>query len=149
MNTTTFKAVKISAENTSKIEAILADVNGKSAAHTYTTANEIINLATLAEEKVVNLLGSQKAAVGTVAFSKSGYAVANAYGNTRTGTVVTLTRRSTGWFLSNAATCILFKDGGYEIKLRLTAEQDFHAIEVLRRQYACPAIQSLKTLTSH
>lgn len=116
----------------------MVDVNGKSTAHTYTTADEVIKLATLAENKVVDLLGSQKAAFGTVAFSKSGCAVANAYRNTRIGTVVILRRHSTGWFLTNTAQCILFKEGGFEIKLRLTAEQDTQPIEVLRRKYAYP-----------
>jgi hypothetical protein len=145
MNTTAIKTVKISAKNASKIEAILADANGKSTAHTYATADKIIQLATLAENKVVDLLGSQKAAVGTVVFSKSGYPVANAYGNSRIGTVVTLKRHSTGWFLTNADRCVLFKEGGYEIKLRLTAEQDTQAIEVLRRQYAYPRVSVTET----
>ena len=138
MNTTTFKAVKISEKNTPMIEAILANANGAATAHTYTSADEIIKLATLAENKVVGLLGSQKAAAGTLAFSKSGSAVLNAYRHTRTGTVVTLERRSTGWFLTDAVKCILYKEGGYDIKLRLTVEQDTQAIAVLHRQYSYP-----------
>lgn len=77
MNANKFKPIKISTNNAIKINASLAEVNGKATAHTYTDANEIIAIAEMAEKRVVMLLGSQKDAVGAKVSSESGDPVAN------------------------------------------------------------------------
>lgn len=143
MNATPFKAIKISADNASKINALLDEVNGKATAHTYTDASEIIALAEVAEKKVVKLVGSQKDAVGAKAVAESGGPVANSYRNSRIGTQVVIERRPTGWFIVDARSVNLYSDGGHKMKLAFTAEQDAKAVAVLRMQYSYPATEAV------
>jgi hypothetical protein len=134
------KATRITEQNQSAIVAILAAVNGKSTAHTFTTYAEIEQIAAQAEKQVVDLVGSQKAAVGAQLKATSGEKVPNAYKYSRDGTQVTIERRASGWFLVDARHATLYASGGAS-KLTLTAEQDARAIEVLRSKYILAAAE--------
>ncbi len=129
------KAVKITEKNAAAIVAILASVNGKALSHTFNTFGDIDYLARVAEVRVTDLVGSQKAAVGAEFRATSGSKVANAYKYSRSGTAVTLERRSTGWFLVHAAEQTLYPNTGGDRRLILTQAQDAKAVEVLRSTY--------------
>jgi hypothetical protein len=135
------KATRITEQNQSAIVAILAAVNGKSTAHTFTTYSEIEQIAAQAEKQVIDLVGSQKAAVGARLKATSGEKVPNAYKYSRDGTQVTIERRASGWFLVDARHATLYSSGGGASKLTLTAEQDARAIEVLRSKYILAATE--------
>jgi hypothetical protein len=129
------KPIKITEKNSAAIVAILASVNGKAELHAWTTFDDIDYLARVAEVRLLDLVGSQKAAAGAEFRATSGAKVANSYKYSRSGTAVTLERRSTGWFLVYAAEQTLYPNTGGERKLTLTAAQDAKAIEVLRSSY--------------
>jgi hypothetical protein len=135
------KATRITEQNRAAIVAILASVNGKATAHTWTTFGDIEYLALVAEKQLLDLVGSQKAAVGARFNATSGGKVANAYKYARSGTSVTIERRSTGWFLIEASEATLYADGGGARRLTLTAEQDKRAVELFRAGYSvAPAV---------
>ena len=83
------KTTRITDKNKDAIVAILASVNGKAVTHTFTTYGEIAALASAAEKQLLDLVGSQKAAVGARLQATSGGKVANAYKYARSGTSVT------------------------------------------------------------
>jgi len=135
------KATRIADKNRAAIFHILATVNGRATSHTFTTYHEIEQIAAAAEKQVVDLVGSQKAAVGARLQATSGGKVANAYKYARSGTSVTIERRSTGWFLIDASEATLYADGGGARRLTLTAEQDKRAVELFRAGYSvAPAV---------
>jgi hypothetical protein len=129
------KPIKITEKNSAAIVAALAAVNGKATAHAWTTFGDIDYLARVAEVKLLDLVGSQKAAVGASFRATSGSKVANSYKYSRSGTAVTLERRSTGWFLVHAAEQTLYPNTGGDRRLVLTQAQDAKAVEVLRSTY--------------
>lgn len=138
------KATRITEQNAATIIAILATVNGKATAHTFTTYTEIERIAAQAEKQLLDLVGSQKAAVGAVFKASSGEKVPNAYKYTRDGTAVTLERRSTGWFLVAASSVTLYASGGSAGRLTLTAAQDARAVELFRAGYTTlPAVEAV------
>jgi hypothetical protein len=129
------KAIKITEKNSAAIVAALAAVNGKAGAHAFTTFGDIDYLARLAEVRLLDLVESQKAAVGAGFRATSGSKVAHAYKYSRSGTAVTLERRSIGWFLVHAAEQTLYPNTGGDRRLVLTQAQDAKAVEVLRSTY--------------
>lgn len=129
------KAIKITDKNSAAICAALAAVNGKATEHTWTTFGDIDYLAKVAERQLVDLVGSEKAAVGARYKATSGNKVAKAYKYTRAGTAIILERRSTGWFLVDAVFVTLYPNTGGARVLTLTPDQDAKAIEVLRSSY--------------
>ena len=129
------KAVKITEKNSAAIVAALAAVNGKATAHSFTMFGDIDYLARVAEKQLLDLVGSQKAAVGAAFRATSGSKVANSYKYARSGTLVALERRSTGWFLVHAAEQTLYPNTGGARRLVLTQAQDAKAVEVLRSTY--------------
>lgn len=129
--------IKITQGNSGKIEAALSAVNGKAGAHTFTTFDEVKYIASLAENRVVALVGTKKHAKGATAVAVSGDAVSNSYnrkGYVRAATKVRLERRATGWFLTEAARVKIGQSGGV-FGIRLTAEQDALAVAKLRQSY--------------
>jgi len=131
------KSIKITVANKKTIEAVLAAVNGKAEAHTYTTYTDIADLAESANGRVLRILGAKKYIPGAVLNALSGDAVSNAYarkGFSRAGTLVSIECRSTGWFFVAVSRCDVYKEGGYE-SLTLTTAQDARAVAVVRAQY--------------
>lgn len=135
------KPIKINEENSVAIAMALDAVNGKAWNHAFTTYSEIAKIAAQAETRVVGLVGSQKAAVGAVMQAVSGQKVANSYKYTRTGTRVYIERRSTGWFLIDIVSEILYANQGGARVLTLTPAQDAKAIEVLRASYLIAQVE--------
>ena len=135
------KEIKIALVNTHKIEAVLREVNQKSTAHTYTSFDQIEALVEDAETRLVNLLVAKKYFVGAIFYAASGFAVPNSYKYSRIGTQVTLTRKPTGWFLTDAVSTKIYKDGGKKT-LRLTAAQDSIVYKKVRTNYSIQSLSS-------
>ncbi len=133
------KEIKITQSNSKKIEEALREINLKSTAHTYTSFDEIESLVEDAESRLIDLLGAKKHFHGAIFDATSGFAVNNAYKYSRDATSVTLTRKSSDWFLTHAVSTIIYKEGGKKT-LRLTESQDAIAGEKVRTNYS---VQSL------
>lgn len=136
------KAIKVNTTPDDKsdaaINAVLAAVNGKATAHTYTHASEIRQVVAEAEKQLHGLLGNNRLAPGATYKSASGDSVPKAYKYSRQGTEVILERRSTGWFLVDVRPSQLYERGGWTI-LELTPAQDEVAVARLRKQYQVKA----------
>ena len=133
------KEIKITQSNSKKIELALANENGKSTAHTYTQFDEIEALIVDAETRLTNLIGAKKYFVGAIFDAISGYAVGNAYKYSREATRVTLTRKGSGWFLTDVVSTVIYKDAGKKI-LRLTCDQDAIVYKKVRTNYSLQAL---------
>lgn len=138
------KPIRITEQNRAAIFHILAGVNGRATAHTFTTYQQIEQIAAAAEKQLIGLVGSQKAAVGALFKASSGEKMPNAYKYPRSGTAVTLERRATGWFLIDASEVTLYASGGSAGRLTLTAAQDARAVELFRAGYTTlPAVEAV------
>ncbi len=131
---TAFAALKVCQENKAAIDAALKSANGKAKTHTYTEFDDIESIANRYEKIVAELVGAKSRAVGAKVSDQSGAELPNAYKYRREVTVVTLERRSTGWFLINAACVTGYKDAG-KSHLYLTPAQDEAAHAQLRKLY--------------
>lgn len=129
------KAIKIAQANAAAIESALKAANGKAHEHTYTTFPEIDYLAQQAEKTVRELLNVADLPGATWA-ETSGGSVAKAYKSMRNATRVTLVRKSTGWYLTDAQAVMIGTDGGGRGRLTLTAAQDVAAVAKLRKAYS-------------
>ena len=128
------KEIKITQSNARKIEEALREINLKSTAHTYVGFDQIESLVEDAESRLTNLIGAKKHFSGAVFVATSGGAVPNSYKYSRDATSATLTRKPTGWFLTDAVSTKIYKDGGKKI-LRLTVAQDSIVYKVVRTNY--------------
>jgi hypothetical protein len=128
------KEVKITQSNAQKIEAVLREINLRSTAHTYVSFADIEALVADAESRLIKLLSAKKHFLGAVFVATSGSAVANSYKYSRDATSVTLMRKAGGWFLTDAVSTKVYKDGGKKI-LRLTEAQDAIVYKVVRTNY--------------
>ena len=136
------KELKITLANAQKIEEALREVNLKSTAHTYTQFAQIEELIVDAESRLTNLIGAKKHFVGARFDATSGATVPNSYQYSRDATSVTLTRKGSGWYLTDAVSTVIYKDAGKKI-LRLTESQDAIACEKLRTNYSIQALSDL------
>jgi len=128
------KPIKITTDS-AEIAAFLLAVNGRATAHTYITAAHMVECATHAEARL-EALGIPKALrAGAESIQQSGDKLPNAYKYCATTTVVTLRRHSAGWYLVAAVRSDLWPRHRPMSVLRLTSEQDAHAVRVLRRRY--------------
>lgn len=127
------KAIKITAENTAAIAAALLAVNGKALNHVYSTFNEIAEIAVRAEARLALIL-SKKELSGAKVIARSGGVVPNAYKYSRRTTLVTIERRSSGWFLIDLKAVDAYKEAGKTIDV-LTVDQDSQAVARFRKTY--------------
>ena len=128
------KEIKITQSNSKKIEEALRKINLRSTAHTFVNFAQIEELIVDAEKRLTNLLGAKKHFLGAIFDATSGAAVANSYKYSREATRVTLTRKPTGWYLVDAVSTIIYKDGGKKT-LRLTAAQYAIVYKEVRTNY--------------
>jgi hypothetical protein len=126
--------LKITAENAQAIENALREANGKATEHTYTTYEEIEEIAARAERLLGGYISAVARYAGAMYKSTSGGSVPKAYKFTRTATDVTLERRKAGWYLTEVRPTKIYKKGGGE-RLLLTPEQDIEAVANLRKGY--------------
>ena len=135
------KEIKITQSNTHKIETALREINLKSTAHTYTQFDQIEELIVDAEKRLTNLIGAKKHFPKAIFDATSGAAVANAYKYSRDATCVTLTRKSSDWYLTAVVSTKIYKDGGKKT-LRLTAAQDAIVYKKVRENYSIQSLSS-------
>ena len=133
------KEIKITQANSQKIEAVLREINLKSTAHTYVRFDHIEALVADAESRLINLLKAKKHFAGAIFDATSGFAVGNSYKYSREATRVTLTRKGSGWFLTDVVSTVIYKDAGKKI-LRLTCDQDAIVYKKVRTNYSLQAL---------
>jgi len=133
------KEIKITQANAQKIEAVLREINLKSTAHTYTRFDQIEALIVDAESRLTSLLKAKKHFTGAIFDASSGVSVPSSYKYSRDATRVTLVRKAGGWYLADAVSTVIYKEGGKKI-LSLASDQDVIACQAVRNQYR---VQSL------
>jgi len=133
------KEIKIILANSQKIEAVLREINLKSTAHTYVRFDDIESLVEDAEKRLTNLLVAKKYFIGAIFDATSGFAVPNSYKYSRDATSVTLTRKSSDWYLVDAVSTTIYKQGGKKT-LRLTESQDAIVYKKARANYSLQAL---------
>jgi hypothetical protein len=130
------KPIKLTIDNADAIVTALKAVNGKAKEHTFTTASHVIELADLAEGRL-DKLGIPKAMrQGARYMAESGEILPARYQYAATTTMVRIDRRSGAWWLTMVQASKLYPKSRPASDLFLTAAQDAHAIEVMRRAYA-------------
>lgn len=101
------KQVKITRKNADAIEKLLLEVNGRAHSFTITQFDEVEELAAEAERKLANILIKQDR-VGASATATGAGPSAKSYKHPVATTQLNLLRRSTGWFLVEAARVDVF-----------------------------------------
>ena len=130
------KAIKVIPANAAAIESALHAVNGHAREWTFTTYAEIEAMANVEERRLECRWIPKSARAGARLFARSGQTVANAYKSTRIATLVTLERRSSGWYLTRVAKTMIFPNQGGRRDVWLTPAQDAIAVAGLRREYS-------------
>lgn len=131
--------MKINIADTDAVRAALAAVNGRAERHAYTLPSEIAAVADDAERQLARLDVPKAARKGARYVSQSGSKLPGAYKYTATGTVVTLERGASAWFLVDVAACAIWPGHAPIQRLTLTQDQDAAAVAALRKAYAVAA----------
>ena len=128
------KPIKFAKINADKINAILTEVNGKAADHTYRSFNHFSVDAEAVIWKIENLLGGKKYCPGAKFSIESGNSVPSGYKYTRIGTRVEFECRASGWFVTEIKRADIWSKGG-ESKIVLTPAHHDRAVNVLKSGY--------------
>jgi len=131
--------MRINLKDTDAVRAALAAVNGKAERHTYTLPSDIETVADDAERQLARLDVPKAARKGARYVSQSGHGLPKAYKYRATGTVVTLERGASAWFLVDVAACDIWPGHAPITRLTLTPDQDAAAVAALRKAYAVAA----------
>ncbi len=132
--------MRINLKDTDAVRAALAAVNGKAERHAYTLPSEIAAVADDAERQLARLDVPKAARKGARYVSQSGHGLPKAYKYRATGTVATLERGASAWFLVDVAACDIWPGKAPITRLTLTPEQDAAAVAALRKSYAVGGI---------
>jgi hypothetical protein len=127
--------IKIDSKNTAALEAALENANGRSTAHTFKWAFEIIGLAQQAEAQLQSLGLAKGSRSGAIATANSGGKVPNAYKYTRITTIAILQRGSSAWFLVEIGTAESFRRTAGAVHVSLTPAQDAEVTATFRSQF--------------
>ncbi|MFZ4536880.1 hypothetical protein [Propionivibrio sp.] len=127
--------IKIDIKNVTAIQAVLNQANGRSTAHTFTSAAEIIERAANAEQQLASLGLIKSLRAGATATASSGGSLPNAYKYQRIVGAVTLVRGSSAWFLVSATTGDSWCKKAGETRIALTSSQDAAVTEIFRSGY--------------
>lgn len=136
------KSIKITQANKVAITAALRSANGTAAAHTVTDYSIVEMIAAKYEEKLLALVGTKARAAGAMVTYVSGDALPKAYDYGRIVSHLTLERRSSAWFLTNATTRTAHTEFGAE-RLILSKTQDEAAVSIFRRKYQVAPSQAV------
>jgi len=71
-----------------------------------------------------------------------GFGVCNSYKYSRDATRITLVRKAGGWYLIDAVSTVIYKEGGKKI-LRLTESQDAIVYKTVRTNYSLQSLSAL------
>lgn len=127
--------IKITDQNNALIQITLNEANGNATAHTFRWANEIIDCARQAEDKLQQLDLKKGSRSGAIAKASSGGSVANAYKYTRITSTATMVRGSSAWFLTSLTCSETYRRSAGETYVSLTAAQDAEVTATFRSQY--------------
>ena len=127
--------IKINDKNTAALEAALENANGRSLAHTFKSASDIIECARQAEAKLQSLSLAKGCRSGAIATANSGGKVPNAYKYTRITSTATMVRGSSAWFLTSITAFETFDRTAGAVYVSLTSEQDAEITATFRAQY--------------
>jgi hypothetical protein len=127
--------IKIDIKNITAIQAVLNQANGRSTAHTFTAAAEIIEAADNAERQLANLGLTKSLRAGATALATSGSGVPHAYKYQRIVCTVRLLRGSSAWFMASATTCNTWCSKAGETRVALTPSQDAAVTQLFRNSY--------------
>jgi hypothetical protein len=129
------KDVEIKIENKEAIESILAKVNGKAKAHTYSKIEQLIELSKEAESRL-NSLGLVKSMrKGAQYWAESANSVAKKYRSSRIGTNVTLVRKKDYWALSHVESDTFYPTDGGARRIYVTKKQADYMQEKFAKNY--------------
>jgi len=131
--------MRINLKDTDAVRAALAAVNGRAERHAYTLPSEIAAVAYDAERALARLNLSKSARRGARYVSQSSGNLPKAYKYNAIGTVVTLERGATAWFMVNVAACDIRPGAAPFQRLTLTPDQDAAAVAALRKAYGVAA----------
>ena len=112
--------------DTAAIDAALATANGRAGAHTYHSALAVRSIADAAETRLAEIGVPKALRAGAVVTALSGDKLPNAYKYVPIRTRIVLTRRATGWFLTEIETTKFGAEPGE--RLTLTEAQDAAAV---------------------
>jgi hypothetical protein len=132
--------MRINLKDTDAVRAALAAVNGKAERHAYTLPSEIAAVADDAERQLARLDVPKAARKGARYVSQSGQGLPKAYKYSAIGTVVTLERGASAWFLVYVGACDIWPGKAPITRLTLTPDQDAAAVAALRKAYAVGGI---------
>jgi len=125
------KAIKITPANRAKIEAALADVNGRATSFTLRWFSDVERAAKDADEQLAALPKADR--VGAVADYTPAGPTASAYKYAAKTTRLVLERRATGWFLNRVLEDSVYPRSGARLKITISeAQRD----EIARRAVA-------------
>jgi hypothetical protein len=126
---------KITQKNAAKIEATLKDANGKSEAHAFSIYQEIQSVADEAEASLVEMRIHRVLRIGAEFVATSSSKMPSAYKYSRNGTVVSLLRRATGWFLVRADPTTMWPSSGGDRDLQLSDAQVCRALQAVAKKH--------------
>lgn len=127
--------IKIDIANLAKIQTAINEANGRSTAHTFHAAAQIIECAENAEKKLADLGLIKSLRPGAVALAESGSSVARSYKYQRITGVIKLVRGSSAWFLTECTICETWSKTAGETFVSLTALQDISVSAIFRLRY--------------
>ena len=128
--------IKIDIKNITAIQAELNRANGRSTAHTFTSAAEIIERANSAELQLEHLGLPKSARAGAWALAESGMRLPGAYKYQRITGKIKMVRGSCAWFLTECTTSQTWGKSTGGTFIALTAAQDTAAVATFRARYA-------------
>ena len=127
--------IKINTQNTAALEAALENANGRSLAHTFKSASDIIECARQAEAKLQSLSLAKGCRSGAIATANSGGKVPNAYKYTRITSTATMVRGSSAWFLTSLSTSETYRRTAGGTYVSLTPAQDAEVTATFRSKF--------------
>jgi hypothetical protein len=128
--------MKINLKNTTEIQAAINTANGRSTAHTFTSAAEILQRGEVAEQQLIDLGLIKSLRPGAVAVASSGGNVARAYKYSRITSKIKLLRCSSTWFLTEISNSETYATARGDTFVALTVAQDAAITALFRLRYA-------------
>jgi len=124
-------AIKITPANAARIQALLADANGRATSHTICSCAVVIAIADAAEERLSAL--PKKERVGASLTHTPAGPWASAYKYAAQTTCLRMERRASGWFLTSAERAEVYPRAPQRDSMTITPEQ---RDEIARRAVA-------------
>jgi hypothetical protein len=123
--------IKITADNAAKINAVLAEANGKATSHTIRSWVVVDSIATDAESRLSALPKAERAGA-TLVHTPAGPS-AKSYKYAAATTRLRMERRASGWFLTSAERAEVYPRAQQRDSMTITPEQ---RDEIARRAVA-------------